>query len=703
MTTTPFKAQWHLRAELARLVTALGEEVRQQRQRGRTPAADAIGGYVIEDGEAEGLVAELIADLSDREPPVAARTHPSRASEVGRLAGPAAGARLPLQHAVRAFDLEPAEYDTLLLAVAVECDARVGRLVAYLNDHAGHTRPTLGLAASLSRHTGAAPTTVVELVSRPIVTDGLIEIEGDGPLPGVTFRIARSLLPRLTDRPWADAPEGPAYTAPEPGRLPALVLDVALRERLTTWVDAVRHDHDGALMLLHGAPGSGRRTLARALASALGIGLVEMDLSAGLAPERLREVRRDARWYDAAAFVKIDDPANAAAPGLLWQLLAPVRRPVFVAIPTAALDAATAAAPRDPIVIEVPEPDGPLRVAIWRALLPRGVEIADADVERLAARFRFNPGHIARAVGRARADLALQPAGARHLDADRLQRAARDVGSAAMGPLAQKLPLPYRPEELIVPAAVRAELDLSVAWVQHQPMVLDRWRFADRLPTGRGLTALFAGEPGTGKTMAAQILARVLGLDLFRVDLSRVMNKYIGETEKQLARLFDEAHAAGAILLLDEGEVLIGKRSEVRDAHDRYANVEIAYLLQRMEQHDGVTVLTTNRMRDIDEAFIRRFHVIIDFPMPDAADRLRIWSGMLPAAAARDADVDLGQLARRFELSGGEIKNAALAAAYVAAAEGTSIHMRHLVQAVRREMRKNGKVVTDRDSDAPRQ
>jgi SpoVK/Ycf46/Vps4 family AAA+-type ATPase len=195
--------------------------------------------------------------------------------------------------------------------------------------------------------------------------------------------------------------------------------------------------------------------------------------------------------------------------------------------------------------------------------------------------------------------------------------------------------------------------------------------------------------------MAAQVLARELGLDLYRVDLSRVMSKYIGETEKHLARLFDEAHASGAVLFFDEADALFGKRGEVKDALDRYANVEVGYLLQRMEEHDGVTVLATNRMRDMDEAFLRRFHVIVDFPMPTEADRLRIWKGMFPKDAALEPGLDLAPLARGFEVSGGEIKNAVLAAAYAAAAEQRPIGLEHLKRALKRELIKGGKVVDE--------
>ena len=212
---------------------------------------------------------------------------------------------------------------------------------------------------------------------------------------------------------------------------------------------------------------------------------------------------------------------------------------------------------------------------------------------------------------------------------------------------------------------------------------------------GRGLTMLLSGLPGTGKTMAAQVLARELALDLYRVDLSQTVNKYIGQTSKNIACLFDEAKASGAVLFFDEADALFGKRSEVKDAHDRYANQEVGYLLQKMEEYEGVAILASNRASDMDEAFTRRFQFMIDFPMPDEAHRLKIWEGMFPAAAERDTDLDLPHLAREFELSGGEIKNVALAAAYMAASASRPISDADIRRAVRREFGKNGRVLDE--------
>jgi SpoVK/Ycf46/Vps4 family AAA+-type ATPase len=330
---------------------------------------------------------------------------------------------------------------------------------------------------------------------------------------------------------------------------------------------------------------------------------------------------------------------------------------------------------------------------LWKSILPATSSLSVEDVDTLAIRFRFNPGRIARAIRLAASQASLTSSNGSAVTLEALIQSCRDVGSAAMGPLAQKLPLPYTWDELVVPPSVRAELELARTWVRHQRKVLDEWGFGRRVAMGRGLTMLLSGLPGTGKTMAAQVLARELALDLYRVDLSRVVDKYIGETSKHIACLFDEARASGAILFFDEADTLFGKRSEVRDAHDRYANQEVGYLLQKMEEYEGVAILATNRAGDMDEAFTRRFQFMIDFPMPDEAHRLKIWEGMFPATAERNTDLDLPDLAREFELSGGGIKNVALAAAYMAASESRPISAGVVRCAVRREFGKNGRVM----------
>ena len=451
-------------------------------------------------------------------------------------------------------------------------------------------------------------------------------------------------------------------------------------------------------MVLSGMPGSGRTTAARGALGEAGWPLLTVNIPADRATERLRAARREARWHGAPLMLRVISASSTERVdwASFWAGLTNLPVPLLIAVSPELVDAVRTSAPAQPMVIRFAAPELPARVALWRSILPSGIECSKADLDQLAARFRFNPGRINLAVRRAVAHASLSATNGNTVTSEALMEACRDLGSAGMGPLAQKLPLPYAWDELIVPPAIREELELARSWVCHQRKVLDQWGFSVRLPMGRGLTMLFSGLPGTGKTMAAQVLAREWGLDLYRVDLSRTVSKYIGETEKNLGALFDEARASGAVLFFDEADAMFGKRSEVKDAHDRYANLEIGYLLQRMEEYDGVTMLASNRARDLDEAFVRRFQFMIDFPMPDEAHRLKIWEGMIPAVAERETDLDFRRLAREFEISGGEIKNTALAGAYIAAGEGRAIRMEDLQRAIRREFVKSGRVLTER-------
>ena len=208
---------------------------------------------------------------------------------------------------------------------------------------------------------------------------------------------------------------------------------------------------------------------------------------------------------------------------------------------------------------------------------------------------------------------------------------------------------------------------------------------------------LFSGPPGTGKTMAAEVIASDLKVDLLKIDLSQIVSKYIGETEKNLRQLFAQATSVNAILLFDEADALLGKRSAVKDAHDRYANTEVAYLLQKMEEYPGISILTTNLRQNIDEAFTRRMRFIIEFPFPEDEDRLRIWQTVWPREVPLASDVDLPRLAQLFRLSGGSIRNIALSAAFLASEQGEPVAMRHLMRATRREQQKMGRLVNEEE------
>jgi SpoVK/Ycf46/Vps4 family AAA+-type ATPase len=347
------------------------------------------------------------------------------------------------------------------------------------------------------------------------------------------------------------------------------------------------------------------------------------------------------------------------------------------------------------------------------------LSIDGSTLDALADRFRMSTVQIADAVSSAcnRAELhthsttrvstwatsgvAAEAARARGSPSpDDLFAGARAQSGDSLAALAHRIEPRYGWKDLVLPLDSITQLHEICQRVAHRHRVLGEWGFDRKLSLGKGVNALFAGPPGTGKTMAAEIIANELELDLYRIDLAGVVSKYIGETEKNLDRVFSAAEDANAILFFDEADALFGKRSEVRDSHDRYANLEISYLLQKMEEHEGVAILATNLRQNLDDAFMRRVAFTVHFPFPDESSRRRIWEQIWPPETPLADDVNFDAMARRFRLSGGNIKNIALASAFLAAEDGARVTMAHLQQATRREHQKMGKTLIEPEAQA---
>jgi hypothetical protein len=350
---------------------------------------------------------------------------------------------------------------------------------------------------------------------------------------------------------------------------------------------------------------------------------------------------------------------------------------------------ALALSDRTALLVDVPMPSFTERRAAWQQF--SGAE----DPADVAAKFRLSIDQISAAGEVSRINA--RNAGRKQPNAEDLDLGGRYASVSRLGELAARLDHAYRWDDLVLPDRQRDLLRSISAYLRHRDRVLSEWGYERTVARTQGLKVLFAGESGTGKTMAAQVLAAELGMELFRVDLATVVSKYIGETEKNLERIFTAADGSNAILFFDEADALFGKRSEVSDSHDRYANIEVAYLLQRMEAYPGAVILATNFKRNIDDAFIRRLDFVVDFPFPEADDRKKIWRLVLPEEAPVDDDVDLAFLATQFKLSGGAIRNCSLAAAFQAADEDSSIEMRHLVRAVAQEYGKQGRLTLEAD------
>lgn len=448
-------------------------------------------------------------------------------------------------------------------------------------------------------------------------------------------------------------------------------------------LSAVLRGHQDVFVVVTGPRGAGRATLLCDALAAAGRGVLRVE-SRRLASDavrltrQLRAIVRECRLFQATPLlVEIDELADRGAlveQEVVGELAGPVVATAREGCPWRGS--------RTAVSVAIATPGVTPRATLWQALLPA---LSGEDAAVCAGRYTIGPGAIAAAAATVRATSSAPVAADVHA-ALRTQFERRLTG------LARRIETRQEWSDLVLPVDQFDLLSELVARVRHRERVLDHWGFADKLGRGLGVAAMLSGPPGTGKTMIAGLIARELGLDLFQVDLSRILSKYIGETEKQLAELFEVAESGHAILLFDEADSLFAKRTEVKSSNDRYANLEVNYLLQRLEAFSGICILTTNHETSIDPAFMRRLAFHIRVPLPEHAERAMLWETMLPARAERDADLDFARLAGAFQMSGGYIRNAVLRAAFIAADEDRPISTTHLLRAARAEYESMGKL-----------
>jgi ATPase family associated with various cellular activities (AAA) len=628
-------------------------------------------------------------------PDLAAKFGEADATLAGRsLAAP----DLPLARLCASFELDEVERRMLYFALAPELDGRFAQVFGFLADDLSQRRPNASVVAELIDGSGA-PWRIGRRLSgdRPFARFGLVaSLRAD--LPGapdtqiplaLPADVTAFLLGRGTGQPGGCRRFDPA----DPVKLG---FDRQAAPVVAAARSAGRATSPPPVVRLAGAEGE-ELWLAEQLA---GVGLPVLvgtlapppaDSPAAEIEDKLRMFARQARLGGSILIVAGLDsvPETLRRPLCAWaattfadhlKLLVLQGRhvdPVWLAeAPGGVLEIARETASREE------------RAAIWsRAAAARGMALPAEAARELAATFAFTRGQAEAALA-----LAIGGGGGDSPEAagEALRHAGRIVSKASAPPAVRRVETGLGWNDIVLPAAIEAELRRIPAHVRHAQTVWEQWGFGERVPYGQGIAALFAGPSGTGKTMAAQILARELGSALFQVDLAKTVSKYIGETEKALDAIFDAAEAASAVLLFDEADALFGKRSEVKDAHDRYANLEVAYLLQRIEAYRGLAVLTTNFKENLDSAFLRRLRFIVDFPMPDAEHRLAIWTRMFPEEAPVAEDVDVSLLARQLPMSGGNIEQSVVNAAFQAAEDGSAIRMSHLVAATRAELAKIG-------------
>ncbi|WP_367129460.1 AAA family ATPase [Saccharothrix sp. HUAS TT1] len=574
------------------------------------------------------------------------------------------------------FGLGPLDVELLLVAMAPDVDARFEQLYGYLNNDVLRRRATVDLALRLCGEPAAGPGRFRLAATAPLVAGGLVEVlEPTAPALSRVLRVPDRVVAHLLGH---DVPDpvvtGLARVVPR-GDAPVDGLAARLGEGLRTGV--------GLVHLRHG--GGGGATVAVPALAAAGRGAVVLDVVALADREHpgLAEVVREARLRGAGLVLGPLEELVPERVRLLREFLVLAGDLPVVLHGTRHWDPTWT--PRPVVSVPVPPPLPGDRAAWWTgalggepAFLPElaGYRLDAEGVERVAA-----------------VATRLAVVDRRPVDLDHVRAGVRAQNGAGLDRLARRIVPAVGWDDVVLPEQTRDQLAELVVRARHRERVLGEWRMRPGGGRGRGVVALFAGESGTGKTMSAEVVASEIGMDLYVVDLSTVVDKYVGETEKNLERIFTEAAGVHGVLLFDEADAVFGKRSEVQSAHDRYANVESAYLLQRMESFDGIAVLTTNLRSNVDEAFTRRIDVIADFPVPDAEQRSALWDRCLGAALPRADDLDLGFCAERFELAGGSIRACAVTAAYLAAAADRPVTMADVMTAIHREYRKLGRLV----------
>jgi hypothetical protein len=604
----------------------------------------------------------------------------------------------PLRILTTAFGLSRFERAILLLCAGMELDSRFAALCAAAEGERGRPYPSFGLALSVLPE----PHWTAMIPAAPLRHWRLIEctIQSGGSLLTAPLRIDERVLHFLTGIRYLDERLSGLVEPVQDDQLVASHRDLARRIATTLSGSA----SPTPLIQLCGADAATRRAVA-----AGACGMLSLRLHAAAAehvPPGAAELDAFARLWEretaldsAALYLEAEslDRADGKAVAQVSRLVELLRGPVLLGThdPWRALR-------RPTLCVEVRKPTQEEQGALWHNLLaatplPTAARQAGGvngqaygHVNELVAQFNLSVPSICASMG-----LALSDGNPDEAPEARLWNACRAQARLRLDDLAQRIEPFAGWDDLVLPDAEKRLLRDIAAQVARRATVYGTWGFARRNNRGLGISALFVGPSGTGKTMASEVLARALRLDLYHIDLAGVVSKYIGETEKNLRRVFDAAEDSGAILFFDEADALFGKRSEVKDSHDRYANIEVSYLLQRMEAYRGLAVLATNNKGAVDTAFLRRIRFVVNFPFPDARQRAEIWRHAFPSSTPTDG-LDVARLAR-LNVAGGNIRNIALNAAFHAADAGEPVRMTHILRATRAEFAKLDKPLTEID------
>ncbi len=606
------------------------------------------------------------------------------------------------RHMLEQFQLSPVEQDVLLLALAPELALKYETLYAYLNNDITRKYPTVELASRLLTDGDQQQCRQRLSPVATLIREQLLEPVGDNNRRwslASGFNVSPSVLSYLLDGVPIDARLIPGSRYMQAGDItqtPVLI---------TTQLPPMC---PGRLMVLEGEPGAGRllavsKLLVASQKNVLTAVLPMLTLAGEPLSSQLQRLLLQAQLAGAGLYLTGLDKLMVAETNDRRHDLAALAQlqqtqvPVFLEMASGALWRQWLAGSN--VCSQVfDDPDLIQRQQLWQAaVIEQQLPVSAQDVQAVADRFVLNPGQISAAVMSLGAQLPNDSNTQAALDREAVFAVAREQSIGDIGKLASKVCTTHNWEDLVLPTATMQRVNEAVAAITNRGLVYQQWQMQQRTGGSSGLVMMFSGSSGTGKTMCAGLMAQAVGFDLYCIDLSSVVSKYIGETEKNLDRIFTAARRANCILFFDEADALFGKRSEVKDAHDRYANVEVAYLLQKMESHNGVVIMATNIAKNIDSAFSRRLHYSIEFPRPNAEHRERLWRGIYPVETPLAEDVDFVFLGRNFEGAGGDIKTIALDAAMQAAGNGQQVTMSCLIKAMARQMIKQGKAPSAAD------
>ena len=604
-----------------------------------------------------------------------------------------AGDFLAAQYVREVLKLTNLELFALVLWLLPEYDQRFGPLLGRLQGSPSLHRPSFDMAIKLFHFTDKAEEIPQYHAQRHALEEkaSFTFLQRDGSLDR---RVRDFLLQN-----GAAAGETAAMKTYIPGEGAPLLLQEREAEALAGAIASDGAERETLFVCLRGARGSGRSTRVRRTAQLLDVPAVFFDCGTAASLRReeffsaLRTAGRETILVQGMLVLGQLD-ALLEEPETARQVLELAGRYSGVVFVLTVPETATAelAEGRRWVEEDVLPPGKSESIALWQealAELPLREPVAPAE---MANKFTFTPAQIA-GTGRTAAGMALLSG---PLDRRGVTAAAYRQISHKLAEHATLIYARHTWDQLVLGETEKEMLRMACDQVRYQHVVYDRWGFDERLSYGKGVSMLFAGPPGTGKTMAAQVVANELGIEMYKVDLSQVVSKYIGETEKNLNQVFNEAKKSNVILFFDETDAILGKRTEVKDSRDKNANLETAYLLQKMEEYDGITVMTTNYKENIDSAFFRRISYVIHFSFPDRKARREIWRGIFPSRTPLE-DVDFDYLADQFEITGGSIKNIALVASFMAARGNQAVGMEHIIRAVKYEMAKQGKIMLRED------